>query len=155
VRLSDLLRITLESGNRKELPLSEELEFIRKYLDIEKIRIGERLTITMEIDPKSLDCMVPTLILQPLVENAIKYGVAPHTGTGRIDIRTSRSNGQMMLSVADNGPGPVTAERVRPGGIGLTNTRARLEHHFGQHGRLYLDRRADGFTAQITFPCRK
>jgi signal transduction histidine kinase len=154
VRLSDLLRITLESGHRKEIPLSEELDFIRKYLDIEKMRIGDRLTMTLEIDPESLDCQVPTLILQPLVENAVKYGVAPHTGPGHIEIRTSRRNGQMTLSVSDNGPGPVTDERVRPGGIGLANTRARLLHHFGDDGDLQLDRRPDGFIATLTFPCR-
>jgi len=154
VRLSALLRITLESGSQKQVPLSRELEFIRSYLEIEKLRIGDRLTLNIEIDPDTVDCLVPTLILQPLVENAVKYGVAPHTGPGHIEIRSARQHGMLTLTVADNGPGPVTVDRVRPGGIGLTNTRARLEHHFGGKGRLDLDRGPGGFTARLTFPCR-
>jgi len=154
VRLSDLLRITLESGSEKEVRLSRELDFIRSYLEIEQTRIGDRLTTEIKIDGNTLDCWVPTLILQPLVENAVKYGVAPHVGLGRIEIGASRRSGLLTLTVSDNGPGPVTAERVRPGGIGLTNTRGRLLHHYGDKGELKIDRRPDGFTAQITFPCR-
>ncbi len=154
VRLSDLLRITLESGGEKEVRLSRELDFIRSYLEIEQTRIGDRLTIDINIDANTLDLWVPTLILQPLVENAVKYGVAPHVGPGRIEIGASRRAGLLTLTVSDNGPGPVTVERVRPGGIGLTNTRGRLLHHYGDRGELKIERRPDGFTAQITFPCR-
>ena len=154
VRLSDLLRITLELGGEKEVPLSRELDFTRSYLEIEQTRIGGRLTVDIDIAANTLDCLVPTLILLPLVENAVKYGVAPHTGPGHIVIRSGRQHGLLTLTVADNGPGPVTVDRVRPGGIGLTNTRARLLHHFGDKGDLALDRRADGFTARLTLPCR-
>jgi sensor histidine kinase YesM len=152
VRLSDLLRITLELGGQKEVRLSRELDFIRSYLEIEQTRIGDRLTIDLDIQSETLDCLVPALILQPLVENAIKHGVAQHTGPGKIAISTVRREGVLRLTVADNGPGP--AEAGRPGGIGLVNTRARLLHHFGDRGELTLDRRLDGFTAELTFPCR-
>ncbi len=154
VRLSDLLRMSLDSGNQKEWRLSSELEFLDKYLQIEKTRFGDRLTMDFEVEPDTFDAFVPALILQPLVENAIKHGVAPHTAHGHIEIRAKNTNGVLELSVSDNGPGPVTADKVRVGGIGLTNIRSRLNHHFGELGRLYLDRKADGFSAQVTLPFR-
>lgn len=154
VRLSDLLRLSLDSGNQKEWPLSRELEFLDKYLQIEKARFGDRLTMDFDIEPDTFDAQVPALILQPLVENAIKHGVAPHSAHGHVDIRARQTKGMLYLSVSDNGPGPVTADKVRHGGIGLTNIRSRLEHHFGDQGRLYLDRRPDGFSAEITLPYR-
>ena len=154
VRLSDLLRMSLDSGSQKEWRLSRELEFLDKYLQIEKARFGDRLTMDFEVEPDTFDAFVPALILQPLVENAIKHGVAPHGTHGHIEIRAKHVDGVLQLSVSDNGPGPVTADKVRVGGIGLTNIRSRLNHHFGELGRLYLDRRADGFSAQITLPFR-
>lgn len=154
VRLSDLLRMSLDSGNQKEWRLSSELEFLDKYLQIEKARFGDRLTMDFEVDPDTFDAYVPALILQPLVENAIKHGVAPHGTHGHIEIRAKNVDGVLQLSVSDNGPGPVTADKVRVGGIGLTNIRSRLNHHFGELGRLYLDRRATGFSAQVTLPFR-
>jgi two-component system LytT family sensor kinase len=154
VRLSDLLRMSLDSGTQKEWRLSREIEFIDKYLQIEKARFGDRLTMDFEIEPDTFDAYVPALILQPLVENAIKHGVAPHTAHGPIEIRARKADGVLQLSVSDNGPGPVTADKVRVGGIGLTNIRSRLNHHFGELGRLYLDRRTDGFSAQVTLPFR-
>jgi signal transduction histidine kinase len=154
VRLSDLLRMSLDSGSQKEWRLSKELEFIDKYLQIEKARFGDRLTMDFEVEPDTFDALVPALILQPLVENAIKHGVAPHTTHGHIEIRAKNTDGVLQLSVSDNGPGPVTADKVRVGGIGLTNIRSRLNHHFGELGRLYLDRQATGFSAQVTLPFR-
>jgi LytS/YehU family sensor histidine kinase len=154
VRLSDLLRMSLDSGNQKEWRLERELEFLDKYLQIEKARFGDRLTVDWDIEPGVLDAYVPTLVLQPLVENAVKHGVAPHATAGRIEISARRVNDTLHLAVGDNGPGPVTADKVRQGGIGLTNTRSRLEHHFGELGRLYLDRRPTGFSAQVTLPFR-
>jgi signal transduction histidine kinase len=154
VRLSDLLRMSLDSGSQKEWRLSRELEFIDKYLEIEKARFGDRLTMDFDVDADTFDAYVPALILQPLVENAIKHGVAPHTAHGHIGIRAKNVDGVLQLSVSDNGPGPVTADKVRVGGIGLTNIRSRLNHHFGELGRLYLDRKSDGFSAQITLPFR-
>jgi len=154
VRLSDLLRMSLDSGSQKEWRLSRELEFLDKYLQIEKARFGDRLTMDFEVDADTFEAMVPALILQPLVENAIKHGVAPHSTHGHVEIRARKVDGVLELSVSDNGPGPVTADKVRYGGIGLTNIRSRLNHHFGELGRLYLDRRSDGFSAQVTLPFR-
>jgi signal transduction histidine kinase len=154
VRLSDLLRVTLESGGEKEVALSRELDFTRSYLEIEQARIGDRLSINLTVDPGTLDCRVPTLILQPLVENAVKHGVAQHSGRARIEIHTARRNGKLVLTVEDNGPGIPASNASRPGGIGLTNIRARLLHHYGENGHLFVDRRKEGFTAELTFPCR-
>jgi two-component system LytT family sensor kinase len=155
-RLSDLLRLTLDSGTHKEIRLSREMEFISKYLDIEKARLGDRLKVDIDVEPDTLDAMVPTLLLQPLVENAIKHGVAPHTGPGHIDIKATRKNGELIVSISDNGPSAeATSSRLVNGnGIGLTNIRARLVHHFGDHGELDLDRRPTGFTARVTIPFR-
>ncbi|TAK15429.1 MAG: hypothetical protein EPO35_07455 [Acidobacteria bacterium] len=154
VRLSELLRMSLDSGRQKEWRLSSELEFLDKYLQIEKARFGDRLTMDFDVEPDTFDALVPALILQPLVENAIKHGVAPHTGHGHIEIQAKKVEGVLHLSVRDNGPGPVTADKVRAGGIGLTNIRSRLEHHFGELGRLYLDRQPSGFSAEVTLPFR-
>ena len=154
VRLSDLLRITLESGSQKEVRLSREIDFIRSYLEIEQARMGDRLTIQLEVDAAALDCLVPTLILQPLVENAVKHGVAQITGPGWIQIRTLRRDGVLTLTVENNGPDAVTPDVERSGGIGLVNTRARLLHHFGDDGDLSIDRRPGRFLATLTFPCR-
>jgi two-component sensor histidine kinase len=154
VRLSDLLRMSLDSGKQKEWRLSNELEFLDKYLQIEKARFGDRLSMDFDVDADTFDAFVPALILQPLVENAIKHGVAPHTQHGHLEIRARRADGVLHLQVSDNGPGPVTADKVRAGGIGLTNIRSRLEHHFGGLGRLYLDRKPDGFSAEVTLPYR-
>jgi hypothetical protein len=154
VRLSDLLRITLESGGEKEVRLSRELDFIRSYLEIEQTRIGDRLTLQLDIDPNTLDCVVPMLILQPLVENAVKHGVAPHAGPAHIVIRSLQRDNMLHLSVANNGPVLGVADPERSSGIGLVNTRARLLHHYGDSGWLDLKKRTDGFTAELTFPCR-
>lgn len=154
VQLSDLLRMSLDSGKQKEWRLSNELEFLDKYLQIETARFGDRLSIDFDVEPDTFNARVPALILQPLVENAVKHGVAPHTQHGHVEIRARQVKGVLHLRVSDNGPGPITADRVRAGGIGLTNIRSRLEHHFGEFGRLYLDRKADGFSAEVTLPYR-
>lgn len=154
VGLSELLRMSLDSGSQKEWRLSNELQFLDKYLQIEKTRFGDRLTMDFEVEPETFDAFVPAMILQPLVENAIKHGVAPHSSHGHIEIRARKVDGVLRLWVSDNGPGPVTADKVRVGGIGLTNVRSRLNHHFGEHGGLYLDRRPDGFSAQVSLPFR-
>ena len=154
VRLSDLLRITLDSGAEKEVVLSRELDFTRSYLEIEQARIGSRLSVELKADPGTLECRVPTLILQPLVENAVKHGVAQHSGPAHIEIRTGKRHGKLVLTVEDNGPGSRPSETNRPGGIGLTNIRARLLHHYGENGHLFVDKRKEGFTAELTFPCR-
>jgi signal transduction histidine kinase len=150
-RLGDLLRTTLENGDTQEVSLKQELEFIEPYLEIEKARLGARLTVGLDIDPAAMDAKVPNLILQPLVENAIRHGIAPRTEPGRIDIQARRENGFLHLAVADDGPG-LAAGEPSPG-IGLTNTRARLEKLYGSGHRLELTsgpRR--GLRVAITIP---
>jgi two-component system LytT family sensor kinase len=134
-RLGDLLRATLENANKQEVPFKEELDFIEPYLEIEKARLGARLTIHMDIDPRVMDARVPNMLLQPLVENAIRHGIAPRVEPGRIEIHAQRQNGRLRLDVTDDGPGAPSP--VAPG-IGLTNTRARLEMLYGAAQRLEL-----------------
>ena len=134
LRLSDLLRLSLQNETRDLLPLSREIEILDVYLEIQRTRFPDRLAVVLDV-PESLgDALVPTLILQPLVENAIKHGIAARPGAGRVEIR-ARLEGELRLSllVGDDGPGPSPA--VRPegagGGVGLRNTRERLELLYG------------------------
>ena len=151
--LSDLLRITLDSIARPEIRLSEEIEFLAKYLHIEQVRLGDRLTVQFDIDEDVLDAAVPVLILQPLVENAIKHGIAPLTTPGRVVIAARRQGDMLIMTVEDSGPGP--SERAMAAlstGIGVSNTRARLSHQFGSRYRFEFQRQAGGFTVVVGLP---
>jgi signal transduction histidine kinase len=153
-RLSDLLRASLENKGTHEVTLKEELEFLESYLEIEQTRFQDRLTVRMEVDPKALDARVPNLILQPLVENAIRHGIAPRAAAGLIEIRAQRLNGMVQLEVRDNGAG---LNGARPEslmkGIGLSNTRARLEQLYGASHRFELqDEDGHGLTVKIAIP---
>jgi LytS/YehU family sensor histidine kinase len=151
-RLGDLLRTTLDNANQQEVSFSQELDFIQPYLEIEKARLGTRLTVDLDVDPAVMDAKVPNLILQPLVENAIRHGIAARPGPGRIRIRAGRSNGLLHLAVSDSGPG-LQAPPVALKGIGLNNTRARLEKLYGARQRLDLTTGPDGGLAVvITIP---
>src|SRR5262245_14179590 len=105
VRLGDLLRLTLDSKNDPEVPLEQELQFLRHYLEIEQIRFGDLLKVKIDVEPVTLDASVPNLIPQPLVENAIRHAIEPQTTGGRIELRCLRSNGNLLLQVSDNGQG--------------------------------------------------
>jgi signal transduction histidine kinase len=140
-RLGDFLRLTLETSAAQEVPLRQEIEFLNCYLEIEHIRFGERLTTRLDVDPQVLNCRVPNLILQPIVENAIRHGVAPRAAPGHIEIRAERAGGLLRLQVRDNGRGlPETAAdcRGQKGGVGLSNTRARLQQLYGAAYRFEL-----------------
>jgi sensor histidine kinase YesM len=151
-RLGDLLRTTLENANQQEVPFRQELDFIQPYLDIEKARLGSRLTVDLRIDPAVMDAKVPNLILQPLVENAIRHGIAVQPGAGRIQIQAGRDNGLLQLIVSDSGPG-LRAPLETGKGIGLANTRARLEKLYGSNQRLNLTNGPDGgLQVAITIP---
>lgn len=141
VRLADFLRLTLESSGDQEVSLRREVDFLSRYLEIERIRFAERLAVDMAIDPDALDARVPNLILQPIVENAIRHGVAARSAPGRLEIGASRRNGCLFLRVKDSGPGmkPSPSE-----GIGLINTRARLDKLYGRASRLSLENAQDG-----------
>ncbi|HEX8129102.1 MAG TPA: histidine kinase [Pyrinomonadaceae bacterium] len=140
-RLGDFLRLTLENSGTQEVSLQQELEFLKCYLEIERIRFQDRLTTTLDIDAQALDVQVPNLILQPIVENAIRHGIAPRSAPGRIDILAERKNGTLRIRIKDNGPG-LTLNRSFDGsfkeGVGLANTRARLAQLYGAAHRFEL-----------------
>jgi len=132
-RLSDLLRLSLRNEAYDLLPLSRELEILSVYLEIQRTRFADRLTVALDV-PESLgDALVPTLILQPLVENAIKHGIAARPGAGRVEVRARRGrDGRLALLVSDDGPGPSAGDRPEGGGgVGLRNTRERLALLYG------------------------
>lgn len=158
-RLSALLRRTLEGTARQEVPLAEELSFLRDYLEIQRIRFQGSLEVREEIGPGVLDALVPNLILQPLVENAVKHGAdRAGDGVGRVVLHAhlDADAGQLVLAVRDNGPGlSVGAEEAaaRTGRVGLANTRARLDALYGGAAALDLDRAPEGgLAATITLP---
>lgn len=146
-RLGDFLRLTLENSGAQQVTLQEELEFLRCYLEIERVRFHDRLTVSIEIDPQTLDARVPNLILQPIVENAIRHGIVARAAAGRIEIRSGLSNNMLRLQVKDNGPGLSSTQdssgKLR-GGFGLANTRARLEQLYGAAHRLEMSDAVEG-----------
>lgn len=153
-RLSDLLRYTLEGASEQEVPLKQEVEFLNRYLDIEQIRFQGKLEVKEDIPSDLHEALVPNLILQPLVENAIKHGVSKTDGSGRIDLRAWREGEMLYLSVLDNGPGASgDGAYSEDPGVGLRNTRARLEGLYGSVASLMLDEGTEGgFVATIQLP---
>ena len=143
VRLSDLLRLTLENAGEQVVSLQRELELLEQYLEIQRTRFQDRLTVRMDIDPETLDARVPCLILQPLVENAVRHGIAPLSRPGRIEIRAHRQNGTLRLEVCDDGVGLKTGEGPLQG-IGLGNTRARLAQLYGSSQTLTMNNAPSG-----------
>jgi two-component system, LytTR family, sensor kinase len=155
-RLSDLLRASLGKTGAHEVALDDELKFLESYLEIEQTRFQDRLTVRMEIDPAARAARVPNLILQPLVENAIRHGVAPRARAGTVLVRAARRNGVVRLTVADDGPGLGSA---RPEdlmkGIGLSNTGARLRQLYGAEHRFELrEREGGGLEVSVEIPFR-
>jgi signal transduction histidine kinase len=140
-RLGELLRSTLEHVGTQKVALRDELEFIKPYLEIEQARLGPRLSVQLDIDPEAMDASVPNLILQPLVENAIRHGIAPRAGAGRIEVHARRENGRVRLQVCDNGRGLTTNYTE---GIGVGNTRARLRQLYGAEHQFVMCNRPDG-----------
>jgi len=155
VRLSDLLRAALETSDAQEVTLRAELKFLQSYLEIEQIRFGSRLTVKMDVAPETLDARVPNLILQPLLENAIRHGIEPHAKPGRIELRAQCVNGQLTLDVSDNGAGVKDTHAVSEG-VGLSNTRARLRTLYGEAHRFELGNRPDGgLRVRLAIPFRR
>lgn len=156
-RLGDLLRLTLESGTSQEVSLRQELDFLRKYLEIEQTRFHDRLTVDFKIDPISLDARLPNMILQPIVENAIKHGIATKPGAGRIEISAGREDGMLRVRVSDDGAGlpPDWKTAGIKEGIGLSNTRQRLEQLYdGKHKLEFSDARNGGAEVSLAVPFR-
>jgi signal transduction histidine kinase len=151
VRLSEFLRLTLENSGVQEVTVEREVDFLSRYLEIERIRFPARLTVGMHIEPDTLGAQVPNLILQPIVENAIRHGIAAYAAPGRVDISTSKRDKSLFLSVRDTGPG---LKSNGTEGIGLTNTRARLQRLYGSKSRLSLENAVGGgleVTIEIPF----
>ena len=134
-RLSDLLRHTLGEGDEQEISLARELEMLRRYLDIMEVRFQGKLEVSIESESALDDALVPNLVLQPIVENAFRHGLALMQTVGRVAVRAVRENGDLILTVRDNGGGPVNDVRE---GVGLRNTRARLAQLYGVRAGLAL-----------------
>ena len=152
--LGGLLRRALHAEKRGEVPLAGELHFIEQYLAIEQVRFSDRLRVRWSIDDTVRDALVPEFILQPLVENAVRHGIAKRSDAGLVELRASADGATLILSVVDDGPG-LEAEPEAPG-LGLANTRARLATRFGDAGSLELLRAPTGGTiATIRLPLRR
>jgi len=151
VRLGELLRQVLQSSNRQELTLAEELEFIRGYVEIEQMRLGERLRVEWDIANETLRLRVPSLILQPLVENAIQHGIAATSVPGTLTLRARREGEVLHIEVADSGPGLAPGAAARAQGIGLANTRARLQRLYGGRQAFELQHGA-GLVVKLSIP---
>jgi two-component system LytT family sensor kinase len=153
-RLGDLLRLTLEDVEAQEVPLWRELEFLRLYLSIEQVRFEDRLRVHIASAPALSDVLVPHMVLQPIVENAVRHGLGQSEEAVTIEVGASSANGSLALLVSDDGPG---LEAPKPGhsGIGLANTRTRLARLYGDSARLDVEPAAGrGVRVTITLPIR-
>lgn len=148
-RLSELLRYTLEESTDAEVPLHRELDLLGEYIELMQIRFQGKLSVAIEVAPDVREALVPNLILQPIVENAIKHGVNQISGIGRIAVRARRAGENLMVTVTDNGPGPAGGAE----GVGLSNSNARLREMYGASYKVAL-RRADagGTEAEVVIP---
>ncbi|HXI52397.1 MAG TPA: histidine kinase [Candidatus Saccharimonadales bacterium] len=161
-RLGDLLRLTLEKSDQQEVPLQQEIDFLRRYLDIEQIRFGDRLQLKMEVEPSTLGAAVPHLILQPLVENALHHAIEAREASGQLELRSLRDQGRLVLQVSDNGPGPAPGVAAAPDThgatrerVGLNNTRERLRKLYGDNQQFDLIKNTmGGVTARLSIPFR-
>jgi two-component system LytT family sensor kinase len=151
-RLADMLRMTLETGSAQKVPLRRELDLLEGYLRIEQARFPDRLDVSVDPAEETLDAPVPSLLLQPLVENAIRHGVARNRARTAVRISARRTGERLVVVVEDDGPGVRDPDAVKEG-IGLSNTRSRLDRLYGGNGRLEISAgRSHGFTATITIP---
>jgi signal transduction histidine kinase len=142
--LGDLLRATLAERKGQEVALADELAFLDRYLEIEQLRFGDRLTIGRDVDSALLGAAVPAMLVQPLVENAIRHGAAVKPGAVRVDLRVSRRGQEVVIEVADTGPGFGAAATVGGAGIGLASCQARLAGLYGKAAALECSNRPEG-----------
>ncbi len=151
LQLSEFLRVTLNNTGRPDVTLREELEFLERYLAIEKTRFQDRLSTRFRIRTEVLDVRVPNLLLQPLVENAIRHGIAKDRRAGRLEVSATHDQGRLLLRVTDDGPGAPPGRVIE--GIGLTNTRERLRHLYGDAYSLeYGNAPGGGFRVSLSLP---
>lgn len=142
--LSDFLRRVVEDSGRQQVPLAEELEFAQQYLDIQKVRFAERLQIRVDVPVELFPAQVPSLILQPMVENAVKHGIAKRVQGGAIRIAAARTNGRLTLSVYNDGPGLPEGWEKTQSGVGISNVRTRLQNLYGDEFEMSMRNQASG-----------
>jgi len=150
VLLGDFLRLTLGLGEKASVHLSEELDLLQKYMAIEKVRFGTRLRIREEIQEDSKSCLLPPLLLQPLVENAVKHGIASLPEGGQVRVAAQRQNGRLAILV-ENSWDPDSPPR-RSGGRGLKNVQLRLEARYGKDASLHVNNEGDLFQVSLSLP---
>jgi two-component system, LytTR family, sensor kinase len=150
-RLGDLMR-SLLLDESQEVPLAQELDFVARYLELEQARFGERLSSRIDADAAVMGALVPRLVLQPLVENALRHGIEPSRGPGRVEVRASRAGEMLELEVRDSGHGEGSAAQSTR--MGLATTRARLAQLYGDRQDLALTSGSEGTIARVVIPFR-
>jgi hypothetical protein len=154
--LSDFLRMVLTTSSQQEVPLSQEIDLVERFVEIQQVRFGDRLRVVIEADEETRHALVPSLLLQPLVENAIRHGISPRAGGGTISIRARRAGNELGITIADDGVGTGarrTRQRSRGIGLGLVNTSTRLLHLYGaDHRFTHGDGAESGYAVEIVIP---
>jgi hypothetical protein len=154
--LSEFLRYTLDQDPMKKVTVAQEMDALNLYLNIEKMRFGERLRLKYAIDDGAASMLMPSLLLQPLIENAIKYAVSPREQGGEIRIGAHVTGGMLQLEVADDGPGLIDTTRLANGrGVGIRNTRERLQVLYGERGTVAVTNTDPGLRVSLTFPAER
>jgi two-component system, LytTR family, sensor kinase len=158
--LGSLLRMSLESHAGQEVTLAEEMKAVELYLNIQRLRFQDTLTVKIQVAPNTLEAHLPHLILQPLVENAFRHGISKRVGQGLLKIESSKAGSNLKVRISDNGPGKRADTHansnghIANAGIGLSNTRARLEKLYGARASLHCENLPDGFSVELEFPLR-
>ena len=154
--LSDFLRYTLDQDPMNKVTVAKEVDALNLYTDIEKMRFGSRLMLNYAIEEQALDMLIPSLLLQPLIENAVKYAVSPRESGGRIDITARVEGSELHLAVTDDGPGMVDPARLTNGrGVGIRNTRERLQVLYGDKGKVSVVNNEPGLRVDLTLPAER
>src|SRR5687767_2523078 len=154
--LSEFLRYTLDQDPMKKVTVAQEIDALNLYLNIETMRFGSRLQLNYAIEDQASTMLVPSLLLQPLIENAIKYAVSPREQGGQIRIGAHVTGGMLQLEVADDGPGLIDASRIANGrGVGVRNTRERLQVLYGERGTVSVTNTEPGLRVSLTFPAER
>ena len=153
--LSDFLRRILKDSHRQEVPLAEEMDFLQGYLDVQKVRFADRLHLSVDVPQELLVAQVPNLILQPMVENAVKHGIAKCAQGGTIRIRASRLNAMLTLSIFNDGPSLTADWETTGSGIGISNVRTRLRSLYGDSFDLRLQNQDNGVEVSVSVPFRE
>jgi sensor histidine kinase YesM len=152
-QLGELLRRSLDHGNRELVPLGDEWAFVRAYLELEQLRLGDRLRLDCKLEPDALAVLVPPFLIQPLVENAVRHGVAKSAAGGTVEVSAARRNGTLYLRIADDGPGAAPDRLEQRMGFGIDGVRQQLEARFGKRAKLEIESRAGpGFAVSLSLP---